>query len=139
MKQVVKGLHQCKDGRKSWKEKRGLVTAPQEVLIAHRGQTVFATVTIKNDTPYGYKPGCSLQSQYSGHDVTDALKEVVLPIDFAVEGNQEFTLSIPIEISKEAKFTVDTGFPMHIAEFFMMKPNGTHFGEKITIRLKVVE
>lgn len=62
-----------------------------------------------------------------------------MPIDFTVEGNQEFTLSIPIEVSKEARFTADTGFPVHIAEFFLMKPNGTHFGEKITIKFKVVE
>jgi hypothetical protein len=62
MKQMLRACNQGQDGKKSWKQQRGLVTVPQEVLIGHRGQTVFATVTIKNDTQYPYKSGCSLQS-----------------------------------------------------------------------------
>lgn len=139
MKQVMKGLHQCQDGKKTWKEKRGLVTLPKEILKGHRGQTIFATVTINNTTPYSYKPGCSLQSQYIGQYTIAALKEVVLPIDFPVEGNFEFTMTIPIEIAKDAKFTVETEEQEHTADFFLMKPNGTHFGEKIAIKFKVVE
>jgi len=118
--------------------KRGVVKVPQEALIGHRGQTVFATVTIKNETQYPYKPGCSLQSQYQGAAL-DALKQVVLPIDFPVNGNHEFTMSIPLEVSSEARFSVDTDEKEHMAEFFLMKPNGKYFGEKISIKFRVVE
>jgi len=90
---------------KTWKSKRGLVTNPQEVLIGHRGQTVFATVTIKNDTQFPYKQGCTLISQYHQGAAFQALKQVIQPIDFPVEGGQEFTLNIPLEVFAQAPFT----------------------------------
>jgi hypothetical protein len=135
----MKGLHQCQDGKKSWKEKRGIVTAPQEVLIGHRGQTVLATVKIHNTTPYGYKPGCSLQSLYNNQQAINCLKTVNLPIDFPVEGNQEFTMTIPLEISTDAKYSEECKEKEHVADFYLIKPNGTQFGEKIEVKFKVVE
>lgn len=48
-------------------------------------------------------------------------------------------MNIPIEVSNEARFTVDSQESEHVAEFFLMKPNGTNFGERIAIKFKVVE
>jgi hypothetical protein len=62
-----------------------------------------------------------------------------LPIDFVVEGNQEFTMNIPLEFFNEAPNSVETSELEQTAEFFLMKPNGKQFGEKISIKFKVLE
>jgi hypothetical protein len=139
VKDIIHGCSQDdNEFRKNWKEKRGLVTAPQEVLSAVRGATTFATVKIKNDTPRPYKPGFSVQSFYTGAAL-DALKQVVLPIDWQVNGHQEFTIDIPIEVSADAQFTANTAELEHVAEFSLMNAKGNPLGEKILIKFKVVE
>lgn len=122
----------------SWNRKSAIVTNPQEVLIAHRGQTVFATVTIKNDTQFSYKKGCSLQSWYQG-EAKYALKEVIQPIEFEVNAGQEFTLNIPLEVTKDAKFTSKTIKSEYLAELVLVGPENNPFGEQILIKFKVVE
>lgn len=118
--------------RIQWKEKRGLVKVSNETHTTHRSETFFASVTIRNDTPYPYKQGCSIQSNYND-SIMSSLKQVVFPINFPVEGNAEFTVNLPIEVFPEAPYQNGS------ADFLLMKENGTSFGQKISVKFRIAE
>jgi hypothetical protein len=48
-------------------------------------------------------------------------------------------MNIPLEFFNEAQYSAETSGSEQIAEFFLMKPNGKQFGEKISIKFKVFE
>jgi len=90
---------------------------------------------MRNNTHWPYKQGCVLRSQYTGH-AADALEGVYLPIDTYVPEMSNFFLSIPISVVEGAVVTYEVE---HEADFYITGPRGNPFGEKITIKFKIVK
>ena len=107
-------------------------------MIGHLGCTTIATVVMKNDTNWPYKQGCVLKSYFTGLAL-ECLKEVELPLDTYVDAMKEFTLNIPLHVKCQAQYSVDTIEREHMADFYIQGPRGNPFGEKICIKIKVVE
>jgi len=90
---------------------------------------------MRNNTHWPYKAGCVLRSQFTGL-AADCLEEVYLPIDTYVPEMSNFFLNIPLSVNEAAIITYETE---HSADFYICGPRGNPFGEKITIKFKIVK
>ena len=90
---------------------------------------------MRNNTHWAYKPGCVLRSEFTGI-AADSLEDVYLPIDTYVPEMSNFFLNIPLSVKDNAVLTYETE---HNADFYVCGPRGNAFGEKITIKFKIVK
>lgn len=90
---------------------------------------------MRNNTHWPYKPGCVLRSEFTGI-AADALEAVYMPIDMYVPEMSNFFLNIPLNVRDNAVMTYETE---HNADFYICGPRGNAFGEKITIKFKIVK
>lgn len=90
---------------------------------------------MRNNTHWPYKPGCVLRSEFT--DIaSQALEEVYVPIDTYVPEMSNFFLNVPLNVRENAVLTYETE---HSADFYICGPRGNAFGEKITIKFKIVK
>lgn len=90
---------------------------------------------MRNNTHWPYKAGCVLRSQYTGH-AADVLEAIYLPIDTYVPEMSNYFLNIPLNVNEGAIPTYEVE---HEADFYICGPRGNPFGEKITIKFKIVK
>lgn len=90
---------------------------------------------MRNNTHWPYKQGCVLRSQFTGL-AADSLEEVYVPIDTYVPEMSNFFLNIPLSVNDSAILTYETE---HTADFHICGPRGNPFGEKISIKFKIVK
>jgi len=121
---------------KPWRVNRGqLVSAPTQAVVCHPGESALARIEMRNNTHWPYKQGCVLRSDFSGI-AAGSLEEVYLPIDTYVPEMSNYFLNIPLSVRENAVITYET---VHAADFHVCGPRGNPFGEKISIKFKIIK
>jgi len=121
---------------KPWRVNRGqLVSAPTQAVVCHPGESALARIEMRNNTHWPYKQGCVLRSDFSGI-AAGSLEEVYLPIDTYVPEMSNYFLNIPLSVRENAVITYET---VHAADFHVCGPRGNPFGERISIKFKIIK
>ena len=124
-------------GKGAHKMKRAvIVSKPEEVLECVPGSVILPELKIKNNTHWGWKQGVFLGMDESMELTGMPIEIVHLPIDMIeVKGMETFDLSVPIQVAENAIVSD------HIFEFTLRfrGPKGGEFGEKIPLKIKVVD
>lgn len=115
-----------------WRNKRAQLISAPEILSGTPGSKITAVVELKNGTNWPYKPGCKLQSYFEGK-AADFLEPVLIPIEGVPEPNEQFKITIPIQIRPSAL----VGQGEFVADFYVQGPAGWSFGEKISLKVKI--
>lgn len=105
-----------------------------EVVEVEAGATVDVPLEVQNQTKWPWKRGCWLGLEDRG-SVSDIIVSDV-PVDFEVRGLQTFKLSVPIQVPEH--FNTEKGDTFDVVLRFF-GPRGSSFGQKIVIKVKVVE